>query len=361
MTVPVLSETIGRLVGAGSGAAGSRHHLPATAETCYWGFIDAGRKPVLTIDDGDVVQIETITHRAGDAPDLLMDEGVRALWEGIPGRERGPGPHILTGPIRVRGARPGSTLVVQISELEPRLSHGANLAARNGLLYDTIGKERSTIYELRRAGGRDFAVPLFGLDLGPEIYEVPGYVTAIPEDARQPFGMDVAVPVRPHFGILGVAPDTTERLSTAPPGRFGGNVDDWRFGVGATICYPIYSEGALFYAGDPHFGQGDGEISGTAIEASLSGTIRLSVADDISVGSPLLETGSAWVTHGFGDTLDEAMAMAADQTMWMLTDRFGLVTDDAYSLCSVAVDFGVTQVVDGVVGCHGIVPKAIFA
>jgi acetamidase/formamidase len=203
-------------------------------------------------------------------------------------------------------------------------------------------------------------VPLFGLDLGPEIYTVPGYVAEDRADARQPFSGNVTVPVRPHFGILGVAPDTSERLSTAPPGRFGGNVDDWRFGQGATICYPIYEEGALFYAGDPHLGQGDGEISGTAIEASLNGTVRLSVADDISVTSPLLETESAWVTHGFGDTLDEAMYMAADQTMWTLTHRFGLTIDDAYSLCSVAVDFGVTQVVDGVLGCHGIVPKVMF-
>ncbi|MDX1450272.1 MAG: acetamidase/formamidase family protein, partial [Acidimicrobiia bacterium] len=149
-------------------------------------------------------------------------------------------------------------------------------------------------------------------------------------------------------------------ISTAPPGRFGGNVDDWRFGVGATICYPIYRDGALFYAGDPHFGQGDGEISGTAIEASLDTTVRLSVVDDVAVTAPLLETADAWVTHGFGDTLDEAMLMAADQTMWLLVDRFGLSGDDAYSLCSVAVDFGVTQVVDGVVGCHGIVAKTLF-
>ena len=151
---------------------------------------------------------------------------------------------------------------------------------------------------------------------------------------------------------MGVAPGDDERRSSIPPGVFGGNVDNWRFGPGATVHYPVFNEGAGFYVGDPHFAQGDGEICGTAIEASLDVRLRLSIADDLPVVAPLLFTGSHWYTHGFGDGLDEAMAMAADQMLGLLVDRGGFTLDEAYSLASVAVDLGITQVVDGTVGCH---------
>jgi acetamidase/formamidase len=364
MTSPILSRMVADLVG-GAGGVGTTHQLPATPDSCFWGYVDAGQEPVLTIESGDVVEIETITHHAGDAPDLLMDDGVRAIWDGIPQQQRGPGVHVLTGPIYVNGAQPGDTLVVQIQDLAPRLPYGSNCAANWGLLYHKMGKERITIYELIDAPDGTFgsvAKPKFAFDfMARQLYDMPGVISEPGLTPREPFSVDVRVPVRPHFGVLGVAPDTHERLSSIPPGRFGGNVDDWRFGMGATICYPVLAEGALLYAGDPHFAQGDGEICGTAIEASLNGRIRVSVAKDISVTSPLLETPQAWVTHGFGDTLDEAMRMAAEQALWVLVSRFGFTTDDAYSLCSVAVDFGVTQVVDGTVGCHAIIAKSIFS
>ena len=113
---------------------------------------------------------------------------------------------------------------------------------------------------------------------------------------------------------MGVAPEG-ERRSSIPPGVFGGNVDNWRFGPGATVHYPVLAEGAGFYVGDPHFAQGDGEICGTAIEASLDVTLRLSIADDVSATAPLLRTSTHWYTHGFGNGLDEAMTMAADQML----------------------------------------------
>jgi acetamidase/formamidase len=361
MTRPILSATIAR---TDTAAAGTTHRLTATPESCYWGYIDAGQDPVLRIESGDVVEIETITHHAGDAPDLLMDEGIRAVWDGIPVDQRGPGVHVLTGPIYVEGAMPGDSLVVQIDDLAPRLPYGSNCAANWGLLYDKMGKERISIYELVDAPDGAFgavAKPMFGFDFtARDLYDLPGVISEPGLTLREPFGVDISVPVRPHFGVLGVAPDTDDRLSSIPPGQFGGNVDDWRIGMGATVYYPVSAEGGLLYAGDPHFAQGDGEICGTAIEASLNGRIRVSVAKDISVTSPLLENADSWVTHGFGDTLDQAMTMAAEQTLWLLTSRFGMTTDDAYSLCSVGVDFGVTQVVDGTVGCHGIVAKSLF-
>ena len=364
MSTPILSDTIASLV-AGGEPRGTTHHLPATVDNCYWGYIDAAEEAVLTIESGDIVEIETLTHHAGDAPDLLMDRGVRAVWDGIPGSERGPGVHLMTGPISVVEAKPGDTLVVQIEELTPRVPYGSNCAANWGLLYQKMGKERITIYELTDAAGDDFgriAQPMFGFDFtAREIYDLPGVISEPGSTPREQFSADVQVPVRPHFGVLGVAPDTDQRLSSIPPGRFGGNVDDWRFGAGATLCYPVFAEGALLYAGDPHFAQGDGEICGTAIEASLNGRLRVSAAKDVSVSAPVLETNEAWVLHGFGDDLDEAMSMAAEQALWLLSSRFGLTLDDAYSLCSVAVDFGVTQVVDATVGCHAIVAKSLFA
>ena len=351
------------------------HLLPATGETCYWGYIDRDQPPCLTVASGDVVEIEAVTHHAGDAPDLLMDDGVRALWAAIPESDRGPGVHILTGPIAVEGAEPGDTLVVEILGMRPRLPHGSNCAAHWGLLYSTFGRERITIYGLdgdvdgKPVDGGDgdgafgaTAHPEFAFDFTARpLYDVPGVISAPDAAARQPFSRPVKVPVRPHFGLMGVAPAESGRLSSIPPGVFGGNVDNWRFGPGATVGYPVFVPGANLYVGDPHFAQGDGEICGTAIEASLTARIRITVEKGIGNTSPLLSTATHWYTHGFGADLDEAMKMAAEQMLWLMRTRLDLSADDAYSLASVAMDLGVTQVVDATIGCHAGIARAIFA
>jgi acetamidase/formamidase len=338
-----------------------RHTLQATPDTCYWGYIDRDEPPVLTVDDGDVIHVEAVTHHAGDAPDLLMDDGIAALWAGIPECQRGPGVHILTGPIAVRGAEPGDTLVVRILDMTPRLPYGSNCAANWGLLYDTFGKERITIYGLDDDSEfASFARPLFGFDFNARpLYDLPGVVTPVGTTPRHPFGRDVRVPVRPHLGVMGVAPAERGRHSSIPPGVWGGNVDNWRFGPGATVCYPVFVPGANLYLGDPHFAQGDGEICGTAIEASLDATIQVSVVKELGVTAPLLETPTHWLTHGFGDTLDRAARMAAEQMLWLLGTHLHLRPDEAYSLASVAIDLGITQVVDGTVGCHAAFDRAI--
>ena len=349
------------------GAATTRHTLVATPQTCVWGYIDRETPPVLEVDSGDIIEIEAVTHHAGDAPDLLMDDGIRALWEGIPEADRGPGVHVLTGPIAVRGAQPGDTLVVRILDMRPRLLFGSNCAANWGLLYDEFGKERITIYGL--ADVADLADGAFGSIAEPKfaydfvtrpLYDVPGVVTPPDSAARQPFSRSVRVAVRPHFGVMGVAPLEPGKHSSIPPGVFGGNVDNWRIGPGATACYPVFAEGAMLYVGDPHFAQGDGEICGTAIEASLTARIQVWVERDLGVTSPLLETADAWFTHGFGAGLDGAMRMAATQMLWLMQTHLGLTADDAYSLASVAMDLGVTQVVDATLGCHAGLSRAIF-
>ena len=334
--------------------------VAASPESCFWGFLDPELPPVLKVADGSELLIEAVTHHAGDAPDLLMDDGIRALWAAIPESDRGPGVHIMTGPIWVDGATPGDALRVELRELTPRLPFGSNCAAHWGLLYDVFGKERITVYELVDGGLDGTARPLFGYDFETRArYDVPGVVTPPDPARRQPFGRAVEVPVRPHLGVMGVAPQEAGRRSSVPPGVFGGNVDDWRFGPGATVYYPVFHEGVGFYVGDPHFAQGDGEICGTAIEASLDVRLRLSIARGFSVEVPTLETATHWYLHGFGDDLDAAMRMSAECMLRFLVDRGGFTMDEAYSIASVAVDFGVTQVVDGKVGCHAAVAKSI--
>ncbi len=343
-------------------ATPARHKLPATPETVYWGYIDRDQPPCITVNDGDIIEVEAVTHHAGDAPDLLMDDGIRSIWSAIAEPTRGPGVHILTGPIHVLGAEPGDTLAVKILSMWPRTPYGSNVAANWGLLYDIFKKERVTIYELDRKDDKNLiefpstAHPIFGFDFKTRpIYDLPGVI--IEPGDREPFSRAVTVPVRPHFGVMGVAPATAGRQSSIPPGVWGGNVDNWRLGPGAVMCYPVNVEGANLYIGDPHYAQGDGEVCGTAIEASLNAVIQVKVIKGVGNTSPILDTADQWFTHGFGSDLDEALRMATEQMIWLLREKLSFTADEAYSLASVAIDVGVTQVVDGTLGCHAAVRK----
>jgi acetamidase/formamidase len=149
-------------------------------------------------------------------------------------------------------------------------------------------------------------------------------------------------------------------VSSIPPGKHGGNIDNWRIGAGATMYYPVQVEGALFSIGDPHISQGDGEISGTAIEASLDVLFELHVRKDFQFPSPLLETPGYWIVHGFDENLNVAMRNASLDMMTLLTQEQNLSRDDAYSLMSAAADFAVTQVVDGTQGIHARICRNMF-
>ena len=254
--------------------APTTHHLPATPDTCYWGYIDRSQPAVLEVDDGDVIRVEAITHHAGDAPDLLMDAGITAIWEAIAPDTRGPGVHILTGPIHVRGAEPGDALAVTILDMTPRLPYGSNCAANWGLFYDVYGKERITIYGLDEVDGAAkafgaIARPVFGFDFTERpVYDLPGVISPPDETARQPFSRPVRVPVRPHFGVMGVAPADEGRFSSIPPGNFGGNVDN---------------RGAFF--------------NGASTPATIAGNFIQSSTGNLGVwlGSTLKVTGTATV------------------------------------------------------------------
>jgi acetamidase/formamidase len=333
------------------------HTLKATPQTCFWGFFDQTLPPVLTVDPGDIIFVEALTHHAGDAPDLLMDAGVKAVYDQV--NDRGPGVHIMTGPIAVRGAAPGDTLMVRILKTEPRLPYGSNLAAHWGYLYNSFKKERVTIYKLDFQS--QLAEPAFAYDFkGRPIYDKVGFITAPDPQSRQSIKTKVAIPMRPHFGVMGVAPGESGRINSIPPGAFGGNIDNWRIGAGATMYYPVFNQGANFFVGDPHMGQGDAELSGTAIEASMNSYLQIFVLKDFPITNPILETDSHWITHGFNEDLNQAMRQSADQMLDFLTTKRKMSADEAYSLISVGVDFGVTQVVDIRQGCHAAVPKRLF-
>ncbi len=291
----------------------ARHHLAATADTCYWGYIDRDQPPCLEIDSGDIVHVEAITHHAGDAPDLLMDDGIRAIWSAIAEDRRGPGVHIMTGPIHVRGAEPGDTLAVRILDMTPRLPYGSQLRRQLGPALLDVRQGADHDLWARRREGTAASAPRRARCSGSTsrarpVYDVPGVITEPDLGARQPFSRPVQVPVRPHFGVMGVAPAEPGRHSSIPPGVFGGNVDNWRLGPGATMCYPVFVRGrqpvrrrSALRPGRRrdlrHRDRGvarrhDPGVRGEGRSASQR---------------PLLETDNHWFTHGFGADLDEAM------------------------------------------------------
>lgn len=334
------------------------HHLKATPETVHWGYFHPNINPALRVKSGDLIQAEAITHHAGDAPELMMDETVKAIWEGVQPEDRAPGVHIMTGPIYVEGAEPGDMLEVRYFRMVPRCNYGSNLAANWGHLYQEFDeKERVTIYELDPNANTAHA--LYAYDFEGK-YLIPGTVTHCPECDREPALVGVRVPARPHLGTAGVAPAIDERISTIPPGLHGGNIDNWRIGAGATMYYPVQVKGGLFSIGDPHVSQGDGEISGTAIEASLDVLFQIVLRKDFKFPSPLLETPDHWIVHGFDEDLNQAMKNASLDMLHLLTEHQELSRNDAYSLMSVATDFGVTQVVDGTQGIHVKIDRGIF-
>ncbi|CAN5266307.1 hypothetical protein BH10PSE4_BH10PSE4_04070 [soil metagenome] len=337
---------------------GALHTLMATPKTVHWGYFDPSIAPSLRIKSGDLVSAEAITHHAGDAPHLMMDEAVTRIFTDIPEADRNPGVHIMTGPIYVEDAKPGDVLEVRYLRMVPRNNYGSNLAANWGYLYKEFGeKERVTIYELDP--NANTASALYAYDF-PGVYLIPGTITNCPECDRQPALNGVRVAARPHLGTAGVAPAVDGRVSTIPPGAHGGNIDNWRIGAGATMYYPVQVEGGLFSIGDPHVSQGDGEISGTAIESSLNVLMQIVLRKDFESPGPLLETPKWWIVHGFHEDLNVAMRDASMNMLTLLSDHVGLSKNDAYSLMSVASDFGVTQVVDGKQGCHVRIPRDIF-
>jgi acetamidase/formamidase len=312
------------------------HQLKATPKTVAWGHYDAKTPPVLRIKPGEAVEVHTLItnsptrlERAGLPPDQVQ-QALRDIHNEV--TNKGPGGHILTGPIYIEGAEQGDTLEVRIEAVKLAIPYAYNaFGPRGGAIMEDFPRSKMRI------------IPLDELKM----------------IAR--FAEGIEIPLRPFFGSMGVAPpEASGRISSAPPGVHAGNLDNKELVAGTTLKIPVHVPGALFQVGDGHAGQGDGEVDITALETSLTGTLRFFVHKGARLNWPRAETPTHYIAMGIDKDLDEAMKIAVREAVDLIVAEKKLDRDDAYMLCSVAVDFRVTQVVDGTKGVHAMIPKAIF-
>jgi len=313
-------------------ASWAQNALHVTPSTVQWGYFAADAKPVLTVKSGDMVTLDTICaidelEQLGAAP----DDPIRELKEiEAKVKDKGPGPHVLTGPVAIEGAMPGDVLEVEIVDVRLRSPYGwMQIAPDAGTLPEEFPYLRSKL------------VPL---DDRNKVAE---------------FAPGIRIPVHPFFGVLGVAPPEG-RLSSGPPAYNGGNMDNKWLVAGTKVYLPVHVPEAMFSAGDGHAAQGDGEVCVTAIETNLTGVFRLTVRKDMKLRWPRAETPTHYITMGLDEDLNEAARRAAKEMIDYLVSERGLSHDDAYMLTSAAVDLHVTQLVDHVKGVHAMLPKAIF-
>jgi acetamidase/formamidase len=311
--------------------------LSATPSTVVWGYYSSKAKPVLTVHSGDTLRVQTLSTCG--STERLLSEGVAA--SDIPSynaeiyrevKDKGPGGHILTGPVDIAEAEPGDVLEVQILKIDIDVPWSCNgFAAGRGFLPNDYPYGRSKIIPLDR------------------------------EKMLAKFAPGIEIPLHPFFGSMGVAPpESAGRVDSAPPWMHAGNMDNKELVAGTTLYIPVHAKGALFEVGDGHAGQGNGEVDITALETFLSGTFRFVVHKDQHLLWPRAETPTAYISMGFSPDLKEATTLAVRDMINFLVDQKHLSRDEAYMLTSVAVDVDITQLVDGNVGVHAMCPKVIF-
>jgi acetamidase/formamidase len=310
------------------------HRLDAAIDTVHWGFFDAALKPLMTVEPGDTVTISTVSGTPGQLPPpdsgLTVPAVLPAILKNV--QQRLNGPHILTGPVAVRGAKAGQVLEVRIKSIELNFDWGYNvIRPLAGALPDDFDTARVIHIPLDRA--RMVGTLPWGLEL----------------------------PLKPFFGIMAVAPPANwGPVASPPPRRNGGNMDNKELVAGATLYLPIHTDGALFSVGDGHGAQGDGEVCITAIETGLIGTFELHVRDDMTLEWPLAETSTHIITMAFDPDLDDAVVIALRNMIKLICARTNLSREDAYTLCSLAADLRVTQVVNGSKGIHVMLEKTLL-
>ncbi len=313
-----------------------QHQLKPTPKTVAWGYYDASTPPVLRIKSGDTVEIQTLITssparlESAGVPPEQVEQSLRDITREV--TNKGPGGHILTGPIFVEGAEPGDVLEVRIKAIKLAIPYAYNAFSP----------------------GRGFL---------PEDFPF-ARIKIIPLDEKRMvarFSDGIEIPLKPFFGSMGVAPpDVSGRISSAPPWIHAGNLDNKELIAGTTLFIPVHARGALFLAGDGHAGQGNGEVDITALETSLIGTFQLIVRKDMHLTWPRAETPSHFITMGIHEDLTEATKAALREMIDFLVKEKHLSREDAYMLASVAADFEITQLVDGNKGVHAMIPKAIF-
>jgi acetamidase/formamidase len=318
-------------------AQGADHTLAASPSTVVWGYYSAAAKPVLTIHSGETVRVQTVSSCG--SPERLEKAGVpaaeippynRDIYEQV--KDRGPGGHILTGPIAVDGAEPGDVLEVQIQKIDLDVPFACNeFGPKSGFLPGDFPYSRTKIIPLDR------------------------------EKMLARFAPGIDIPLRPFFGSMGVAPTPAEgRINSAPPGNYAGNMDNKELVAGTTLFIPVHARGALFEVGDGHAGQGNGEVDVTAMETLLTGTFRFVLHKNMPLAWPRAETQTDYISMGFSPDLKTATELAVRNMIDFLVTEKHLSRDEAYMLTSVAVDVDITQLVDGSVGVHAMCPKNIF-
>jgi acetamidase/formamidase len=312
-------------------------HLKATPATVAWGYYWSAAKPVLRIKSGDTVEIQTMLTNsperlaaAGVKPEQIEPE-LKAIYDQV--KDRGPGGHILTGPVFIEGAEPGDTLEVRILNITYSIPYAYNSFRPNSGVLTPVDFDKG-------------ATKIIPLDT---------------ERGVARFAANIEIPLRPFFGSMGVAPpETAGRVSSAPPGIHAGNLDNKDLVAGTTLFIPVHAPGALFEVGDGHAGQGNGEVDITALETSLVGTFQFVVRKDLHLKAPRGETPTHYIAMGLSPDLTEALKMAVREAIDFLVAEKHLSREDAYMLSSVGVDFNVTQAVDGTKGVHAMIPKSIF-
>jgi acetamidase/formamidase len=341
-----------------AGRIPSAVYLPATLGNVLWGRLPCETDAaVLEIDDGDTVTIDTISHegvledqgrdpraffaRFGVRSDEVLADAIALAASDHPHDPQADGPHVVTGPIRIRGARPGDLLAMHVIELQQRVPYGV-ISNRHGkgALPGEFPRQPGTVSVWAASSGDTGTMPrVLG---GPH---------------------DVHFALAPFLGTMGVAVTGSERPHSVPPGVHGGNIDVKLLVEGTTLFVPVQVEGALAYVGDPHFAQGDGEVALTAMEASLRATIRFEIVrshDFGAVTGPLVETPEYLAPTGIDLDLDEAMRKAVRASLSLLQAKYGMDPEHAYAYLSAATDFDISQVVDRVSGVHARIRKSDF-
>jgi acetamidase/formamidase len=310
--------------------------LKATPKTVAWGYYDAAATPVLHIHSGDTVVFDTLItnspdrlEKAGLPPDQVQ-QSLRDITKEV--TNKGPGGHILTGPVYVEEAEPGDTLEIHIQKIDLAIPYA----------YNAFGVNRGFLPE-------DFPYSKMKI---------------IPLDKQRmvaKFAPGIEIPLHPFFGSMGEAPpENAGRMNSAPPGSHAGNMDNKELVEGTTLYLPVHVRGALFEVGDGHAGQGNGEVDITALETSLTGTLQFKVRKDLKIKYPRAETPTHYISMGFHEELYEATKMAVREMIDFLVNDKHMSRDDAYMLTSVAADVDITELVDGNKGVHVMLPKAIF-
>ena len=322
---------------AGQTRAPQTHRLEATPATVAYGYYWSGATPALRIPSGDIIDVDTLLtntpaglERAGVKPEKIQDSLKHIVAE-VTGDRRGPGGHILTGPVFVEGAEPGDALEVKILSIDFALDYGYN--GCSGFLPENCDRS------------------------------VPQKIIAIDKKKMSAeFKPGIVIPLRPFFGSMGVAPAAEAgRVSSNPPGRHAGNLDNKELVAGSTLLIPVFVHGALFEIGDGHAAQGDGEVDQTAIETSLRGRVQLTVRKGLALNWPRAETATDYISMAADPDLKVATSTAIQEMVDFLATTRGLSKHEAYQLVSIAGNVAATQLVDRPnVGVHVKVPKSIF-